>query len=397
MTDPATDCQPTSARTRLVEERLPSRSASKLEAYFGGLLEDAGVHLDGSRPWDLRVHDRGLFRRVLTGGSLALGEAYMDGAWDCERLDEFFCRVLSGGLEEKVGRSARAAWMTLKARLTNRQKGRRAFVVGKRHYDLGNEFFRHMLDERMTYSCGYWKAAKSLEEAQEAKLELLCRKLGLEKGQRLLDVGCGWGSLAGYAAERHGVEVMGVTVSAEQARFAAERYAGLPVEVRVQDYRSVRDTFDHVVSVGMFEHVGAKNYRTYMEVVDRCLRPGGRFALHTIGRHRSSTDVDPWIEKYIFPNSMLPSAAQITAAAEGLFALRDWHAFGHDYDPTLLAWHENFERSWPRVRDGLDERFRRMWRYYLLASAGSFRADDNQLWQIVFTKPGSGGCGVGAR
>lgn len=368
----------------------PSRRAqvSPAERFLRELLETVDVRIDGDRLWDLRVHDRSFFDRILAGGSLALGESYMEGGWDCEQLDGFFHHVLSGRLQGKLRTSARALWAALRARVVNLQKGRRAFAVGRRHYDLGNEFFRAMLDTRMTYSCGYWKEAGTLDVAQEAKLDLICRKIGLQAGQRILDIGCGWGSLAGFAAERYGARVVGVTVSPEQVRYAQERYAGLPVEICLRDYRDLRQTFDHVVSVGMFEHVGLKNYRTYMETVARCLSPEGRFLLHTIGRNRSVADIDPWIEKYIFPNSMLPSARQITDATEGLFVLRDWHAFGEDYDPTLMAWHDNCERNWKAGSRTPEERFRRMWRYYLLSCAGSFRADDNQLWQILFSKPG---------
>jgi cyclopropane-fatty-acyl-phospholipid synthase len=312
----------------------------------------------------------------------------MEGWWDCERINQLIHKLLSGRLEDRLRTSARAWCAALKCRVVNLQNGKRSFAVARRHYDLGNEFFSGMLDARMTYSCGYWREAESLEEAQEAKLDLICRKIGLRAGQRVLDIGCGWGSLAGFAAERYGASVVGVTVSREQARYARERYAGLPVEFRLQDYREVRETFDHVVSVGMFEHVGYKNYRTYMETVARCLSPEGCFLLHTIGRNLSGCDFDPWLEKYIFPNSMLPSARQITEAAEGHFVLRDWHTFGEDYVPTLMAWHDRCERLWGSDDGAPDESFRRMWRYYLLGCAGTFQADHSQLWQVLFSKQG---------
>lgn len=381
---------------RINQLRIPwagcglSRSArvSPAERFIRELLEMVDVRIAGDRPWDLQVHSPGFFDRVLAGGSLALGESYMEGVWDCEQLDQFFHRVLSGRLENKLRTSARAFWSAARAMAVNLQKGRRAFTVGRRHYDLGEEIFTAMLDRRMTYSCGYWKKAATLDEAQEAKLDLICRKIGLRAGQSVLDIGCGWGSFAGFAAERYGARIVGVTVSRNQARYAQKLYAHLPVEIHLRDYRDIRETFDHVVSVGMFEHVGCKNYRTYMETVARCLSPEGCFLLHTIGRNRSGVNFDPWIEKYIFPNSMLPSARQITDAAEGLFVLRDWHAFGEYYDPTLMAWHANCERSWETGALALEKRFQRMWRYYLLVSAGSFRSDHNQLWQVLFSKIG---------
>jgi cyclopropane-fatty-acyl-phospholipid synthase len=311
----------------------------------------------------------------------------MDGWWDCQRLDEFFTRLFRARLDEKV-RSWRLLLPYLKARVFNLQKPSRAFQAGQHHYDIGNELYRRMLDRRMIYSCGYWRDAANLDEAQEAKLDLCCRKLGLEPGLRLLDIGCGWGGTLRFAAESYGVEGVGVTVSEAQVELAREACRGLPVEIRLQDYRGLDERFDRVLSVGMFEHVGVKNYRTFMRVVERCLEEGGRFLLHTIGGNRSVAGIDPWMERYIFPDAVLPSVRQIAAAAEGIFVLEDWHGFGPDYDRTLMAWHANFEAAWGELEDQYDERFRRMWRFFLLACAGGFRARSNQLWQILFTPSG---------
>lgn len=351
------------------------------------LLALAGVEVGGGRPWDPVVHDGAFHRRVLAGGSLALGESYVDGAWDCPRLDEFFHRVLRARLDRRV-RSPGWLVAALRARLVNPQAPSRAHVVGERHYDLGNELYQAMLDERMIYSCGYWEGAATLDEAQEAKVELVCRKLGLAPGMRLLDIGCGWGGTAKLAAERYGVEVLGVTVSRRQVELARERCAGLPVEIRLQDYREVRGTFDRVLSLGMFEHVGWRNHRTFFATVRRLLHDDGLFLLHTIGGERSETHGEPWVERYIFPNSMLPSARQIAAATEGVFVLEDWHSFGADYDRTLMCWHQRFESTWDRLRERYDERFRRTWRYYLLSCAGAFRARRLQLWQLVLSPRG---------
>jgi cyclopropane-fatty-acyl-phospholipid synthase len=353
------------------------------------LLDRADVTIDGDRPWDIRVSDPRMFARVLAGGSLALGDSYMDGWWECEALDGFFDRVLGAGLDSAVQKLFPAALLSAAAdRLFNPQRPSRAFEVGRRHYDLGNDLFHAMLDRRMIYSCALWEAAATLDEAQEAKLDLICRKLLLEPGMRVLDIGCGWGGFARYAAEAHGVRVTGVTVSERQLECAREVCRGLPVEIRLQDYREVEGRFDRVVSVGMFEHVGVDNYRAYMQVVHRCLGAGGICLLHTIGGNTSVRAVDPWVRAHIFPNSMLPSAAQIAAAAERLFVIEDWQSLGPHYDRTLMAWHANFVAAWARLRAAYDERFFRMWRYYLLASAGSFRARSNQLWQIVFSKGG---------
>jgi cyclopropane-fatty-acyl-phospholipid synthase len=227
-----------------------------------------------------------------------------------------------------------------------------------------------------------------LTAAQENKLDLICRKLDLRPGMTVLDIGCGWGSFMRFAAEYYQVSCVGVTISREQAQWARENSAGLPLEYRLQDYRELNQRFDRVVSVGMFEHVGHKNYRTYMEVAHRCLEDDGLFLLHTIGKNERASTPDPWIDKYIFPNGALPSIGQIGDAADGLFVAEDLHNFGADYDKTLMAWCRNFESAWPRFSAQLGERFYRMWRYYLLSCAGAFRARDIQLWQWVFSKEG---------
>lgn len=348
------------------------------------LLEGTDVRLDGPRQWDLQVHDPRFYRRVLSHGSLGLGEAYMDGWWGCAQLDEMFYRLFAARLDERMA-GLPYFFDSLRASLLNLQSGWRAFVIGKRHYDLGDDLYRRMLGKYMIYSCGYWKRADNLDQAQEAKLDLVCRKLCLQSGMRVLDIGCGWGEAAKFAAERYGVEVVGITVSRNQYEHARELCRGLPVDIRLQDYRDVQDSFDAIFSIGMFEHVGHKNYRRYMETVRRCLKPDGLSLLHTIGSNKSVHTTDPWIARYIFPNSMLPSARQITAAAEGLFTLEDWHNFGPGYDKTLLAWHRNFEQHWEELKQTRDERFHRMWRYFLLVSAASFRARKNQLWQIIFS------------
>jgi len=352
------------------------------------ILDRAGVRIGGDRPWDIRVQNPGFYDRVLAGGSLALGESYMDGWWDCEAPDQFFDKILSARLDKTVKKSREVLWAVIRSKFVNRQSRSRAFEIGKHHYDIGNDLFSIMLDRGMNYSCGYWNKAKTLEQAQEAKLDLICRKIGLKAGMKVLDIGCGWGGFMRYAAETCGADVLGITVSKEQARMAGERCQGLPARIALMDYREVDDRFDRIVSVGMFEHVGERNYRTYLKTVHRCLSPDGLFLLHTIGSNSSVRDTDPWIDRYIFPNSMLPSAKQITTAAEGLFVLEDWHSFGPDYDKTLMAWYRNFTQNWDRIREAYDRRFYRMWSYYLLSCAGSFRARRNQLWQIVLSKNG---------
>jgi len=352
------------------------------------LLSLAGVTINGDNPWDMRVHDMRLFGRFFGGGSLGLGEAYMDGWWDCEQLDKFFFLILRAGLDEKVKFNWPLLWHAVVSRISNQQSRNKAFVIGEKHYDTGNDLFTAMLGKTMAYSCGYWPHAFNLDEAQEAKFDLICKKLNLKPGMRILDIGCGWGTFMKYAAAKYGVEAVGITVSKEQAELGRELCQGLPIEIKLQDYRSVNEKFDRIISIGMIEHVGYKNYRTYMEVAHRCLAENGMFLLHTIGKERSTTATDPWIAKYIFPNSHLPSIKQIGAAIEKLFVMEDWHNFGVDYDKTLMAWDANFEKAWQALKGKYGERFYRMWKYYLLSCAGAFRARNIQLWQIVLSKGG---------
>jgi cyclopropane-fatty-acyl-phospholipid synthase len=352
------------------------------------LLEPCDIHFNGRRAWDIQVNDDALYQRILTSGSLGFGESYMDGDWDCPQLDELFTRLMRADIDEKVAGwyKLRMVVELLRRSLFNAQSSRRAFQVGERHYDIGNDLFEAMLDGSMSYSCGYWEYADNLEQAQQHKLELICRKLQLKPGERLLEVGCGWGGLMRYAAKHYGVEVVGVTVSREQQQLAQARCRGLPVTVELKDYRDISGEYDKVVSVGMFEHVGEKNYPIFFDTVGRMLKDDGLFLLHTIGSHRTVKSVDPWIVKYIFPNSRLPSAREITSVLERRFLIEDWHNFGPDYDRTLMAWWENFERAWPRLEPHYGRRFYRMWKYYLQSCAGLFRSRQGQLWQLVLSK-----------
>ena len=358
------------------------------------LLATAGIAVGGAQPWDIQVHHPATFDRILTRGSLGLGESYMDGWWDCKAVDEFIARVLRARLDRQVGRAG-WIWASLKARLTNLQSEHRAWQVAEVHYDLGNDLYEAMLDPSMAYSCGYWAHASDLQAAQEDKLDLICRKLQLRPGMSLLDIGCGWGSLMLFAARHYGVKCVGLTVSREQARLGAERAGHLPVRFELADYRQFNlqgaQRFDRIASIGMFEHVGHKNYRSYFDMVRRSLHDDGLFLLHTIGKNHAGAAIDPWIERYIFPNGVLPSASEIGFYSEHDFVMEDWHNFGADYDKTLMAWHERFEAAWPDLKAKCGQRFYRMWRYYLLCCAGTFRARDNQLWQVVFSPRGLSG------
>lgn len=361
---------------------------SDAESVVRELLAQGGVEVGGGRPFDIQVHDRRFFGRVLAGAILGFGESYMDGWWDCQALDQLLERLVRAGLEHKIPGGWRIRWHLLRSWLFNLQKPSRAGTVARRHYDIGNDFYRAMLGPRMQYTCAYWKDAADLDEAQEAKLDLVCRKVGLEPGMSVLELGCGWGGLARWAAEKFGAEVTAYNVSREQVLVAREVCAGLPVEIIQDDYRNARGSYDAVVSVGIMEHVGYKNYRTYMELAHRCLAADGVAFVHTIGANVSTTTANAWLTTYIFPNGMLPSIAQLGAAMEGRFVMEDWHNLGADYDRTLMAWHRNFLTAWPAFADRFGERFRRMWEFYLLSCAAGFRARSTQLWQIVMTREG---------
>jgi cyclopropane-fatty-acyl-phospholipid synthase len=352
------------------------------------LTAAAGIRINGNAPYDFNVLDDRVYGEILTKGSLGFGEAYMDGMWECQRLDELFCRLLRIDADEKIKGWAKFRLLgeIIRHQLFNRQSVERAFHVGEQHYDLGNDVFEAMLDPTMAYSCGYWAKANNLNDAQLAKYDLICRKLELKAGEHLLDIGCGWGGLARYAAENYGVSVLGITVSKEQQALAQERCAGYPITIELIDYRELQGQFDKIVSVGMFEHVGPKNYDTYFRTTHHLLKDDGLFLLHSIGNYTAATTMDAWLDKYIFPNGHLPSAQEISAAADNRFLIEDWHNFGPDYDRTLMAWWDNFERAWPRLEGKYGQRFYRMWKYYLMCCAGFFRSRQGQLWQLVLSK-----------
>lgn len=361
------------------------------------LLNNADVRINGERPFDIQVHNNLFYKRVLQQGSIGLGESYMEGWWDCDKLDEMISRIIRADLEGMLRKNLKDLLRVAGSKLLNMQSKKRAWIVGKEHYDLGNNLFTLMLDPYMQYSCGYWRTASDLHSAQQSKLKLICDKLQLKKGMTLLDIGCGWGGLAAYAAENYGVKVTGVTISAEQLQIAKVRCASLDVDIKLLDYRDLpkeSKLYDRVVSVGMFEHVGVKNYCTFFETVDQVLKENGLFLLHTIGSNKTDLNVDPWIDKYIFPNGSLPSISQIAIASESWFVIEDLHNFGVDYDKTLMSWEQRFNFSWYKLDDCYSPKFKRMFNYYLKSCAGAFRARKIQLWQFMMSKGISGGLTV---
>ena len=373
----------TSAAKKLLSV-LDERRAAEL---CREMMARADINVGGDRPWDMQVHDERLWTRVLRDGHLGLGEAYVDGWWDVPALDQLFTKLVAARLDREVRNNWGLIAHTVRARVFNLQTAR-PFEVAERHYDIGNDLYEAMLDRRMLYTCAYWKDAKTLDAAQEAKLDLVARKIGLRPGMRILDLGCGWGSFSSWAAER-GAKVVAYNVSKEQVAWARDRYANLPIEFRLDDYRRATGTYDAIVSIGLMEHVGPKNYRGYMELVDRCLAPEGVAFVHTIASNRTREAADAWFDKYIFPNAVFPTLGRLADAMEDILVPEDVHNIGEHYDPTLVAWWQNFDAAWPRLRERYGDRFYRMWRYYLLVSAAMFRSRFHQLYQIVFTRQGT--------
>lgn len=372
------------------QKLLASLDDKKAGDLFHELLASADITINGSRPWDVQINDDRIYARVLREGTLGFGEAYVDGWWDCERVDQLVERLMRERVDEHVKDNWVLIAYALRSRLLNLQAVRGREVAS--HYDLGNDLYERMLDARMMYTCAYWAdGVDTLDGAQEAKLDLICRKIGLRPGMRVLELGCGWGGFASFAAERYGAHVTGYTVSKEQVAWANARYAHLAdrIDLRLDDYRNARGQYDAVVSIGLMEHVGPKNYRGYMELVERCLAPGGVAFVHTIGGNRPRGQIDPFFHKYIFPNAVLPSLSQLTAAADDLLVIEDVHNIGPHYDATLCAWQHRFDQAWPELRAKYGEPFRRMWTYYLMTSAAGFRARYLQLFQLVMTREGT--------
>ncbi len=352
------------------------------------LLEKADIKINGDRPWDVKIYNEIVFEKVISKGSLGLGESYMDGDWDSERVDLFIEKLIRA--EPYKNKNISFAWLYIKARLFNLQSFVGAKKVIDEHYDLDHQLYMSFLDPYNQYTCGYFKDTEDLNVAQEQKLDLICKKLQLKEGDELLDIGCGWGGLAKFAAEKYGCKVTGISISEEQIKFARDLTKGLNVEILNLDYRDLNDRkFDKIVSVGMLEHVGYKNYRQYMEIVSNSLKDNGLFLLHTIGNNETHFVGEPWSDKYIFPGGMVASIKQIGEAVEELLVMEDWHNFGPYYYNTLIAWDKNFVKNWGNIKVKYSERFYKMFRYYFLSFAGAFKARDIQLWQVVFSKGGS--------
>jgi cyclopropane-fatty-acyl-phospholipid synthase len=376
----------------------PLRAGSANRTALFDAFSAAGIQINPANPapWDILVKDENQFvRRILSpfnNGLSALGDMYVEGLWDCAALSECFYRAFRARLNSRLIWNLPNVTQYLMSRLFNQQTRSKAAHDVASHYDLG-PVFEIMLDSTMAYTCAYWKeGVTNLEQAQLAKYDLCCRKLGISAGMALLDTGCGWGGLLKYAAENYGARpCLGVTLSPKQVALGTERCRGLPISLLVQDYRDVSGTFDRIASIGILEHVGPKNHRAYFEKMSKLLKPGGLFLVHTIGSVVSSPTLRlpemDWINREIFPGAVIPSFGQIGSGADDLFTALDAQEFGSYYDLTLMAWNENFEKGWPEIQHLYTPRFYRLWRYYLQICAAAFRAGTNyKLWQVVFGK-----------
>lgn len=364
------------------------------------IFRQGGIALDGTNPWDIVVNHERFYDRVLTRGSLGFGESYMDGDWDVVELDALIRRIIRMQVVSSPLVKITRALHDLKARIVNLQTRKGSLAIAETHYNLDHRLYQQFLGPYNQYTCCFFNQAQTLEEAEIEKLEMICNKLDLQPGDKVLDIGCGWGGFARYAAESRGCHVTGISISSEQIAYAREYTAGWPVDIIESDYRDLpklydEGHFDKVVIIGMIEHVGYKNYRSLFRIVHRLLHDHGLFLLHTIGNSQTTSVVDPWIEKYIFRNSMAPSMRQLANAAERLFVIQDWENYGQYYAPTLAAWHRNFSANWENIRriegkQRFDERFRRMFNYYFLCCKAGFETENIYLWHLVMSKQGLG-------
>jgi len=357
-------------------------------------LDMAGITLNGDKPYDMRIHNEEAYRRILRDGSIGLGETYMEGWWDCDRLDEFAYYMTKADVGGKFKYNLKFKLKALLPRLFNMQTLRLSRRVSDQHYDIDNELYEYMLGPTMSYTCAYWKNAKTLDEAQLNKLDLECRKLYLKPGETVLDLGCGWGGFSLYAAKHYDVKIVAVNIAKNNIDYLNANKGDLPIETYVCDYRNVdkynprKKKFDKVLAVGMLPHVGYKNHRMLFEVMRGNLKDEGLAFIHSVGSNITMHRADPWTDKYIFPNGVAPSIRQIGTALERLFIMEDWHNYSRDYDYTLSAWHDNLSKHWELLSERYDKKFYLMWKYFLLFCAGMYRARGLQLWEFVLSPYG---------
>jgi cyclopropane-fatty-acyl-phospholipid synthase len=358
-----------------------------------------GVHLHGTSPGPnvtFRLNHPSMYSKMLLNPELSVGEAYMDGAFEIvegslrDFLDLFHRN--SGNLRSLPARRALGDMMRRVRRFQQSNPVTRARDNVAPHYDTSNEFYKLILDNDLHYSCAYFEASgQSLEAAQQAKLRHIASKLRIEPGMRVLDIGCGWGGMAMYLAEHLGAQVVGVTLSKEQIELAVERVRARGLEgkvsLRLQDYRTVGETFDRIVSVGMFEHVGAPHFDEFFGKVRDLLSADGLALVHAIGRKGQPGVTGPWIRKYIFPGGYSPALSETLAAIEktGIW-VSDIEILRLHYADTLKAWAERFAARRDVIRGMFDERFCRMWEFYLTTAEFAFRSGGHMVFQIQLAK-----------
>lgn len=346
------------------------------------LLREANIEPNGASPWDPQIKDERFYRTVLLRGSVGLGDAYLNGWWECADISGFILRIIKSGIHLRVPR-VDIFLRRLRFGLIDAQNRIRSKRVAELHYDEDPYIFEVMLGSTNSYTCARWKGVITLDAAQQQKMDLLCKKAGLSSGMTVLDIGSGWGGFLAYAAERYQVRGIGLTISKTQLDYARKRYGNLPVEFRLQDYRDFVGGVDAVVSICVIEHVGSDHYREYFQKVRETLtREDGFFAMQCILACDTQARMDPWTEKHIFPNGILPTLERIENAVEGILHIVDREFFRDDYVRTFSAWYENLVRNKNAIIARCGVRYFRKYEYYLclyIAGFGSGRIDVGQF------------------
>jgi cyclopropane-fatty-acyl-phospholipid synthase len=368
-----------------------SSAAFKLTAR---LLERCGLAINGPAARDPQIHDERVYARLLKNGSVGAGEAFMDGWWDARDLSGCLEAVLRADLDAQFrGALFREKFRELRFQWLNRQTRELSRRVARDHYDLPFEFWRRMLGKTMQYSCAYWeRGARDLDEAQVAKMELICRKLQLEEGLSVLETACGWGSLAHHMAAHHGVRVKAFTLSEQQYRYAVAHYSHPRVEFFCADYRDFAarhqgEKFDRIASIGLVEHVGRRNLDVFFRMIQRFMKPEGWALVHGMGKQTPEA-TDPWITRYIFPGGEIPRLSHLVdSISRCALNVEDLHNLGLSYIPTLRAWLQSL--SEPAGEGAPQGRALRMWVYFLSLSIAAFEARKLQLYHFILSHHGA--------
>ena len=350
-------------------------------------LQQADIRVDGSRPWDIKICHPDFFKCIMQQGLLGLGESYMDGWWECERVDILIYKFLTGRLDEYLPIHLHNILNLFSAKLLSLKPDHVSLTSGNKEHEIGYDIFAVMLDNYMQYSCGLWREGTSLDEAQTAKLQMICEKLQLSPGMRILDLGCGWGGTAEYMARHYGVYVEGITDSTEQQKVAQARCRDLDVTIMLGDFHDcIDDQFDRIISLGTLQNIELRNYQAFFKRIANSLNPDGRCLLQSIGKDQFVNHVGLWINKYIFPRGCLPSEEQIVRSTQPYLHIEDWINLGGDYDKTFMSWEKRINDAWPELKDNYSPRFKRMLDYYLCSCAGFLRAKKLNMWQMVFSR-----------